>query len=154
MLKFASFDIVFQEVPDEVTLALNISGCPNRCPGCHSAHLMEDVGEELSEENLGELIESYRSSITCVCFMGGDAEPEIIERLGEFVHREYGLKSAWYSGRNIFPQEPTTLDYVKLGDYRSECGGLNSPTTNQRMYRVVDGRFEDITSRFWGSQRF
>ena len=28
MLKYANFDIVFQEVPDEVTLAINISNCP------------------------------------------------------------------------------------------------------------------------------
>ena len=39
MLKYAGYDIVFQEIPDEVTLALNLSGCPNGCPGCHSPHL-------------------------------------------------------------------------------------------------------------------
>lgn len=33
MLKYAGYDIVFQEIPDEVTLALNLSGCPNGCPG-------------------------------------------------------------------------------------------------------------------------
>ena len=38
MLKYANFDIVFQEVPDEVTLAINISNCPNQCVGCHSKY--------------------------------------------------------------------------------------------------------------------
>ena len=38
------FDVVFQEIPGEVTLALNLSGCPNRCAGCHSPHLWEEVG--------------------------------------------------------------------------------------------------------------
>ncbi|MFI3281963.1 MAG: anaerobic ribonucleoside-triphosphate reductase activating protein [Rikenellaceae bacterium] len=148
-LKFASYDIVFQEVPDEVSLALNISGCPNRCPGCHSAHLLDDVGNDLTEENLEHLIEQYRSSITCVCFMGGDGDVEQVERLGEFVHKQFALKSAWYSGRESMPRDLSTLDYVKLGDYREKCGGLNSPTTNQRMYKITDGEIEDITSRFW-----
>ena len=39
MLKYANFDIVFQEVPEEVTLAINISNCPNQCPGCHSKNV-------------------------------------------------------------------------------------------------------------------
>ena len=32
MLRYINTDIVFQEFPDEVTLAINISGCPCRCP--------------------------------------------------------------------------------------------------------------------------
>ena len=39
MLKYANFDVVFQEVPDEVTLAINITNCPNQCPGCHSKNI-------------------------------------------------------------------------------------------------------------------
>ena len=39
MLKYVNTDIVFQEIPDEVTLAVNISNCPCRCPGCHSQYL-------------------------------------------------------------------------------------------------------------------
>ena len=52
MLRYADYDIVFQEIPDEVTLAINLSNCPNHCKGCHSAYLMEDVGEPLTEESL------------------------------------------------------------------------------------------------------
>ena len=39
MLKYYNYDIVFQEYPDEVTLAINLTMCPNRCVGCHSAYL-------------------------------------------------------------------------------------------------------------------
>ncbi len=35
MLKYVNYDIVFQEFPDEVTLAINLSSCPNGSPGCH-----------------------------------------------------------------------------------------------------------------------
>ena len=36
-IKYVIDEVVFREFPDEVTLALNISGCPNHCPGCHSS---------------------------------------------------------------------------------------------------------------------
>ena len=48
MLKYTNTDIVFQEIPDEVTLAVNLSGCPCRCPGCHSPQLWGDIGEPLT----------------------------------------------------------------------------------------------------------
>jgi len=37
MLRFVHEDVVWQEVPHEVSLAYTIAGCPLRCPGCHSA---------------------------------------------------------------------------------------------------------------------
>ena len=75
MLKYIDTDIVFQELPDEVTLAVNLSGCPCRCPGCHSSHLWGDAGCELTDEALDSLIEQQRQDITAVSFMGGDAAP-------------------------------------------------------------------------------
>ena len=59
MLKFHNYDIVFQEIPDEVTLAVNITGCPCHCPGCHSPHLWEDSGTELDEAMLRRIYEDY-----------------------------------------------------------------------------------------------
>ena len=98
-LKFTGYDIVFQEVPGEVSLALNLSRCPFRCPACHSPYLRENVGEVLDEKALSALLEKYGRTVTCVCFMGGDADPEAVTRLAAFVHRDYpGLKTAWYSG--------------------------------------------------------
>ena len=70
MLKYVNHDIVFQEFPDEVTLAINLSCCPNGCTGCHSAYLRGDVGEELTLQRLEALIESYAGEITCVALMG------------------------------------------------------------------------------------
>ena len=61
MLKCCSYDVVCQEIPDEITLAVNISGCPNRCPGCHSPWLWEDEGEALTEELLSALMDRYAS---------------------------------------------------------------------------------------------
>ena len=165
-MKVASFDIVFQEIPGEVTLALNLSGCPCHCPGCHSPHLWEDIGEPLNAELMDGLIARYGSMITCVCFMGGDQDPEEVARWATYVKSEIGnlkLKTAWYSGRqqssiidkssinstSSIVQSSIPFDYVKLGPYIDSLGGLKSPTTNQRLYKRVGDSWEDITSTFW-----
>ena len=152
MLKYANFDIVFQEVPDEVTLALNISNCPNQCPGCHSKYLWENIGKALDSEELDRLVTQYKSGITCVCFMGGDNEPDKVAELARKVKNEYkGLKAVWYSGKNELPENVKTdhFDYIKLGSYVAELGALDSVTTNQRMMkRLSDGRVKDITEWF------
>lgn len=152
MLKYYNIDVVFSEVPDEVTLAVNITGCPNRCPGCHSPLMQEDVGEELGRESLLEMLRRYGDGITCVCFMGGDADPEWLFGLASLVRREYpGLKVAWYSGvsRDCSSVPFGLFDYLKVGPYVEKLGPLTSPHTNQRMYRLdASGSAEDITSLF------
>ena len=152
MLKFVNYDIVFQEIPDEVTLAINISNCPNRCEGCHSAHLQEDKGEALNYEVLAGWLDRYSNAITCICFMGGDADPDELERLSVFVRESTNnqVKTAWYSGRQDFPAScsPHHFDFIKLGAYKEELGGLDSPTTNQIFYKVINEKMIDITSQF------
>ncbi len=159
MLKVASYDIVFQEIPGEVTLALNLSGCPCHCPGCHSPHLWEDTGEPLDEDLLDGLIARYEGLMTCVAFMGGDADPEAVIRLADYIKQSRAnnhrspLKTAWYSGRPAAPESfhfpLTTFNYVKFGPYVEALGGLKSETTNQRLYKRVGDGWEDITSAFW-----
>ena len=119
MLKYVNHDIVFQEFPDEVTLAINLSLCPNFCPGCHSPYLCGDHGEELSEERLISLLTDYRDEITCVGFMGGDNDALEVERLCEVVkqHLDGTIKTGWYSGSQELPEgiHINVFDYVKLG---------------------------------------
>lgn len=139
MLKCYSYDIVCQEIPDEITLAVNISCCPNRCPGCHSPWLWEDSGQEMTEELLSSLIDRYASAITCFCFMGGDADPMEIMRLSKWIRASYPhIRTGWYSGKETLPEgfDIKALDYLKLGPYIAELGGLKSPTTNQILYRI------------------
>ena len=149
MLKYYNYDIVFQEIPDEVTLAVNITNCPHRCVGCHSPHLHLDIGEVLDENSLDGLLSKYGRQITCVCFMGGDRQPKDVATLATHLHQHTKLKVAWYSGNDILPRYANLFDYVKVGGYKPEFGGLRSRTTNQRLYRNVNGHSEDITSRFW-----
>ena len=146
-LKCYSYDIVCQEIPDEVTLAVNISCCPNRCPGCHSPWLWEDAGRPLDEALIEELMESYGSAITCFCFMGGDAAPEEIERMARWIHERWPqIRTGWYSGKDTLPNgfDSSVLDYLKLGPYIAELGGLKSPQTNQKFFKKSpDGVWEE-----------
>lgn len=154
MLKYAAYDIVFQEFPDEVTLAIDLSLCPNRCPGCHSAALQGDIGEPLDKDSLQALIDRYADAITCVGLMGGDNDPRLVLDLLEWVRRHYKgrYRTGWYSGRTWEPsaeRRAASLNYLKLGPWRAACGPLGHPGTNQRYYRVeADGALTDLTGRF------
>ena len=89
MVRFYNYDIVFAEIPDEVSLALNITGCPNRCPGCHSTHLQQNIGDVLDADALEVLMNIYAKAITCVCFMGGDGRASEINALAAYMRTSY-----------------------------------------------------------------
>lgn len=162
MIKYVDTKVVFQEIPDETTLAINISNCPCHCKGCHSSYLAEDIGTPLDEDSLVELLLNNKG-ITCIAFMGGDSDPEYINWLASIMRdmndSEPGnwadVKIAWYSGRQeLSPDiDLRNFDYIKLGPYIEEKGPLSSRTTNQVMLQIDNsyGRsiVKDITSRFW-----
>lgn len=149
-MKYVDEKEVFAEIPDEITLAVSISGCPIHCPGCHSQYLWADVGEPLTTEALSSMLQSH-VGITCLCLMGGDQDPAEIDRLAGWVKENFDVHTAWYSGRNELPKEIhlAHFDYLKTGPYDDACGPLNVRTTNQRLYRVENGKLTDITHRFW-----
>ena len=91
MLKYHNYDIVFQEIPDEVTLAVNLTNCPHRCVGCHSPHLREDIGEVLNEKAMDSLLKKYGKQITCVCFMGGDGQAQDVETMARHLRQHSRL---------------------------------------------------------------
>ena len=151
MLKYVDTKVVFQEVPDEVTLAINISNCPCQCKGCHSPYLAEDIGEPLDLQHLTNLIDSNKG-ITCVCIMGGDANSSEVDDIAQDIKEYYPkLKVAWYSGKQELSKDINLefFDFIKLGPDKEELGPLNSRTTNQRFYKVSDGELINITSKFW-----
>lgn len=149
MLKYYNYDIVFQEVPDEVSLAINITNCPVKCRACHSPHLCENIGGELNSKVLSDIVSQYDKAVTCVCLMGGDGDRASVAKAAKYIRESLHKKVAWYSGRNEMPSDLTDFDYVKLGGYDMSRGGLSSESTNQRMYRIDAGKPVDITDRFW-----
>lgn len=150
MLKYVDTKVTFSEVPDEISLCINISNCPCHCKNCHSSYLAQDIGTELTFSELRRLIK-HNSGISCIAFMGGDSEPKRIDALASFVTNHYQLKVAWYSGRQELSNsiDLFNFDYIKLGPYKEEFGPLNSRTTNQRFYKVNGKELIDITNKFW-----
>ena len=139
MLKYLNTQVTFSEVPDEISLCINITGCKIGCKGCHSAYLAEDIGEELTPKVIDTLIKS-NNGITCICFMGGDSNPLYIDFLAEYIKEHYpNIKVAWYSGKDTLYDKLDLwdFDYIKLGPYKEECGPLDKRTTNQRFYKVA-----------------
>lgn len=151
MLKYANYDIVFQEVPNEMSLAVSISGCTLRCVGCHSRYLWEDKGEELSIFAIEQLLK-LEDGVTCLLLMGGEHDIDTLVEI--FMHFHRKIKTAWYCGLDMIPKDKLGivqyLDYLKVGHFDMELGGLSSPTTNQRLYKIEhqgDGNYyqTDIT---------
>ena len=168
MLKYVGYDIVFREIPDETTLAINISNCPCHCPGCHSSYLSEDIGEPLTITRIEKLINHYAGLVRAL------TTTKIVDSFT--IHKEVkfpkvtipaetemqwqetvplNIKIGWYSGRATLAEEIDlkNFNYVKLGPYIEECGPLNNPNTNQRLYKVIveDGEYKltNITYKFW-----
>lgn len=152
-MKYVNIGVVFQEVPDETTLSINISNCPCHCIGCHSEYLWDDIGTPLNVMSLQVMLDEYGADVTCIAFMGGDAEPKEVDVLAAYVKAKMPkLKTAWYSGRRDISDQIhlKNFDFVKIGPYVENFGGLDHKTTNQRLYRVENGKkLVDITSRLW-----
>lgn len=154
-MKYVNECVVFQEIPDEISLAINISNCPCRCPGCHSKYLWNDIGNELTHSELDEMLSKYLGEITCVVFMGGDAYINDINDLAMYMRNIYpSIKIGWYSGRTVISNllNKELFNYIKIGPYIKHLGPLNKKTTNQRIYRKrSNSEWEDITYKFWKS---
>ena len=71
--------------------------------------------------------------------MGGDQAPSQVNSLAEYVKSKFPhLKTAWYSGFDTIHKDISisNFDYIKIGPYLEEKGGLRSPSTNQVFYIV------------------
>lgn len=155
MLKYSNYEVTFAEIPDEITLCINIAGCKNNCKNCHSPWLRENTGTDLTMEELEDLI--YKNQgISCVCFMGGTHNPGELNLLSYFIKTVYPtIKTALYSGdEKLNPLINTNFfNYIKDGPYIEKYGPLNNKTTNQRLYKQNNKSnyldWDDITYKFW-----
>ena len=150
--------VVMEEIPDMVTLAVDISNCTGLCEGCHSPFLRKDVGVELTPAVIDKLL-AGNFGVNCFLFLGEGNDREALMSVASYIRTAYpDLSLAIYSGReNVEDDIYALFDYVKVGPYRPDCGPLNSTTTNQRLYRVSHHddmgqccfTLQDFTSRFW-----
>lgn len=159
MLKYLKLDVVFQEIPDEMSLAIAISGCQVHCRGCNQRELWEDKGYPLDVHTIENMLYNHKG-ITCLLLLGGEHDIDSLIEIFQYAHRR--IKTAWYCGLDMIPKDKRGilqyLDYVKVGRFDPELGPLNDPNTNQRLYILEhqgDGNYyeTDITSRFWHNKK-
>lgn len=152
MLKYLYCKEVFREIPGEITLGLSISGCTIRCPACNQRELWEDKGTPLTQQCLEHLLKEHQG-ITCLLLLGGEHDIDALTELFMYAHKR--VKTAWYCGLDALPKNhqgiTQYLDFLKLGRFRIEYGPLNDPNTNQKFYKVNNGKLYECTNLFWKS---
>ena len=142
--------ITTQDVPDEIALAISFSGCPLHCKGCHSAFTWDPYfGEVFTDEKFTQIIKRNKYA-SCVLFYGGEWK---LERLLELIKiaKNHNLKVCLYTGlelNQVDKQLVQALDYIKVGPFIEQLGGLNKKTTNQKMYKIENEKLTDITNKF------
>jgi anaerobic ribonucleoside-triphosphate reductase activating protein len=132
--------IVFQEVPNEISLCFSITGCTLGCKGCHSTELWQaEHGIPLTNQSYLQWLKKYQGLISCVLFFGGEwHKSALIDKL--LIANNLGLKTCLYSGANYVDMSISQhLTFLKTGAWRAELGGLDSPITNQRFIDAQSG---------------
>lgn len=146
----AQAQIVFQELPEHISLAYTIYGCPLACEGCHSEDTWDKrQGHALSDQSFTEDLITYQGLINAVVFFGGEWHPLALQAKLK-IAQAHGLKTCLYTGLDSVSRllKPH-LDFVKTGRWIPELGGLDATTTNQKFLKLEHGEVvEDLTHCF------
>lgn len=140
MLNYLKKSVCFQEVPNEISLTFSIAGCPRHCFNCSWKSIeKQEQAKPLTNSVYSRFLNKYKGLASCVLFLGGDWETQdLITKLK--MAKEKGYKTCLYTGceMNLVHEDiKNNLDFIKVGPYVEELGGLNSPKTNQRFIDLV-----------------
>lgn len=167
-----SYAVSMQEIPDHIAFVINIGNCINDCKGCHSKDVMSfccnyKLTKKVPlEKVINKANKVHKLGATVCCIMGGTTNVGVTRKsLTTLIHElslifEEGV--GLYSGSddalddddfddnsvNYYYAHYTPLTYLKIGSYKKDLGGLDSPTTNQRYYVKEGGEWHDRTSLF------
>lgn len=161
MLKYYDVATVFAEFPDEITLAINITNCPLDCEGCSEPWLKPDIGTELTEQAIDDLINT-NPNITVFGLMGGDSDHKDVKRIADYIHKKYPeLKVGIYSGREYLDMLLLEcLDLYKIGRWimpnmdhpetwkDHTWGPLVWPVSNQLLFEKIGNMWFNVTYKF------
>ena len=167
-------DITFNEVPDKLAYAIELGACRQHCVGCHSPELQE---EDVPLTPLLDILEEAQYVIdagaNAIVVMGGTNNKHITDESLIALLRALACiaPTGLYSGSDDEDHDKMIAvegqcTWLKTGPYVESLGGLESPRTNQRFYRIaatyrldahdnlVDSRpsFLDETHKFWGGK--
>jgi anaerobic ribonucleoside-triphosphate reductase activating protein len=142
LVPVVSTGITLNEVPDKIAYFIELGSCTQRCKGCHSEELWEEVESPTSLEDVLRGAENaIESGANAIVLMGGTCNkmstPDLLKLLDDLSEI---APTCLYSGlddeeTNTYIAEHSGITWLKTGSYKAELGGLSSPTTNQRFYR-------------------
>lgn len=124
--------------------------------GVATVSIYGNIQDNIYRKRLNAYFLQYKGLVTCVCFMGGDQNLAELKLL-LIKCKSLEFKTCVYSGSNdisTFDDLLSVLDFLKVGEYVSELGGINSKDTNQRFYQIKTNKerqfaFDDKTYLFW-----
>ena len=142
LVPVVSTGITMNEVPDKVAFFIELGSCTQKCKGCHSKELWEDVKTPTPlDDILAEAEQAIDKGANAIVLMGGTCNkmstPDLLKLLDGLSEIS---PTCLYSGlddeeTNTYIAEHSGITWIKTGSYKEELGGLSSPTTNQRFYR-------------------
>lgn len=68
MLRFSDYCLSHAEVPEEASICIYITCCPNHCKDCHYPELQQPDFGELLGERIDTIYDFYGPLASCVCF--------------------------------------------------------------------------------------
>lgn len=146
IMNIFDYSVTFAELRDQVNLTFFVSGCPYNCNGC-SWKGTDKVPFFLSKDEFKSIIEKYVNKCTAIVFLGGEWYSDFKDYID--IAKEKGFKTCLYTGVNTFNDFEQNfnnlkenLDYLKVGRWIKDLGGLNTKNTNQKLYKLNNGKIE------------
>lgn len=136
-MNFSYPQVVFQEVPNHISLAFSISGCSLGCKGCHSTETWdENFGTELTDEVFINWLNKYKGMVSNILFYGGEWEANRLTELLT-IAKQHDFKTSLYTGLELPEINKNILanvTYIKTGKFIKSLGGITSEHSNQFFY--------------------
>ena len=146
LVPIVSTGITLTEIPDRITCFIELGNCTQNCAGCHSPHLTaQQPFAFTSIEDMERMAErAAEGGANAIALMGGTtngiSDDDLITILTTL---SCILPVCLYSGsddaeHDKYIAQKSGVTWLKTGSYHEERGGLSSPSTNQRFYKLTD----------------
>lgn len=145
LVPVVSTGITLTEIPDRISYFIELGNCSKHCPNCHSPYLSDTVISPPDLAGVGRMVEhAAERGADAIVLMGGTtngiSDDDLITILSTL---SCILPVCLYSGSDDAEHDKTIaqksgVTWLKTGSYQEERGGLSSPSTNQRFYKLTD----------------
>lgn len=132
-------------VVNGVATSIWFQGCSANCIGCHNGSLLKRRESNHGLSDAIDVITRYAYRNKNVAILGGEPLEHYEATLTILQHaKALNLTTLLWTGfdlENVPEDILSHVDYIKVGRYQRDLHGLFKyyGSSNQRMYRVVDG---------------